>query len=198
MGIARDISKLFSSNTNIATDSELGNYLPLTTASSTYLTQVNASNIYALTTNGPLTNPTIVDGSLKDTIVKGLEEDINIVASAATGTINLDIDTASILYYTSNASANHTLNIRYSSSVSLNSKLAINDTVTVAWMNTNGTTPYRPTIIQIDGVTVTPLWQGGTAPSFGNASSVDVYTFTIIKTASATYTVLGSQTQYKA
>jgi hypothetical protein len=102
------------------------------------------------------------------------------------------------LYYTSSASANHTLNIRYSASASLNSKLPTNDTVTVVWMNTNGTTAYRPTVIQVDGVNVTPLWQGGAAPSSGNASSVDVYTFTIIKTASATYTVLGSQSQYKA
>jgi hypothetical protein len=173
-------------------------YLTQIGASNSYLTQVSASNIYTPKTSGVLTNPTITDGSLKDTLVKGLEEDISIVASSASATINLDIDTASILYYTSNASANHTLNIRYSASASLNSKLPTNDTVTVVWMNTNGTTAYRPTVIQVDGATVTPLWQGGTAPSAGNASSVDVYTFTIIKTASATYTVLGSQTQYKA
>jgi hypothetical protein len=189
LGIARDISKIFSTSTSISTDNEV---------SSTYLTQVSASNLYTLKTNGILTNPTITDGSLKDTVVKGLEEDISIVASSASATINLDIDTASILYYTSSASANHTLNIRYSASASLNSKLPINDAVTVVWMNTNGVTPYRPTTIQIDGSSVTPLWQGGSAPTAGNASSVDVYTFTIIKTASATYTVLGSQTQYKA
>jgi hypothetical protein len=173
-------------------------YLTQSSASNSYLTQVGASTLYTIKTNGALTNPTITDGSLKDTVVKGLEEDISIVASSASATINLDINTASILYYTSSASANHTLNIRYSASASLDSKLPTNDAVTVVWMNTNGTTAYRPTVIQVDGTTVTPLWQGGTAPSAGNASSVDVYTFTIIKTASATYTVLGSQTQYKS
>jgi Domain of unknown function (DUF4183) len=192
------LTQIGASNLYLTQVSASNSYLTQIGASNSYLTQISASNTYTLKTNGALTNPTITDGSLKDTVVKGLEEDINIVASAATGTINLDIDTASILYYTSNASANHTLNIRYSSDTSLNSKLPINDTVTVIWMNTNGATPYRPTVIQIDGVTVTPLWQGGTAPSAGNASSVDVYTFTIIKTASATYTVLGSQSQYKA
>ena len=44
---------------------------------------------------------------------------------------------------------------------------------------------------------MTPKWQGGTAPSAGNASSIDVYVYTIIKTAATpTYTVLGSQTQF--
>ena len=188
-----------SASTTYLTQSNASSlYLTQSSASNSYLTQVGASNVYTLKTNGALTNPAITDGSLKDTVVKGLEEDINIVASSASATINLDIDTASILYYTSSASANHTLNIRYSASASLDSKLPINDTVTVVWMNTNGSTPYRPTTIQIDGSSVTPLWLGGSAPSAGNASSIDVYTFTIIKTASATYTVLGSQSQYKA
>jgi hypothetical protein len=48
----------------------------------------------------------------------------------------------------------------------------------------------------VDGTTITPKWQGGTAPSAGNASSIDSYTFTIIKTASATYTVLASQVKF--
>jgi hypothetical protein len=150
-------------------------------------------------TNKTLTSPAINTATFTDGVVKGLEEDINIVASAATGTINFDVTTASVWYYTSNASANHTLNIRYSSSVSLNTALPVGDAITVVWMNTNGTTAYRPNVIQVDGTTVTPLWQGGTAPSAGNASSVDSYAFTIIKTAATpTYVVLGSQTQFKA
>jgi hypothetical protein len=150
-------------------------------------------------TSASLTTPTITTATFKDGVVRGLEEDVNVVASAASGTINFDVDTASVWYYTSNATANHTLNIRYSSSVSLNTALATGDAITVVWMNTNGTTAYRPNVIQVDGTTVTPLWQGGSAPTGGNASSVDVYTFTVIKTAGTpTYVVLGSQTQFKA
>jgi len=65
-------------------------------------------------------------------------------------------------------------------------------------MITNGSTAYKPaaTSVTIDGVAVTPKWNGGTAPSAGNASSIDVYTFTIIKTASATYTVLATQSKF--
>ena len=133
-------------------------------------------------------------GTLEDSVVRGLEEDVNVVASAATGTINLNVETASIWYYTSNATANHTLNIRYSSSVSLNTALATGDSITVVWMNTNGATAYYPSTIQIDGTTVTPKVPA--AITAGNASAIDAYSFTIIKTASATYTVLETQTKF--
>ena len=133
-------------------------------------------------------------GTLDTTVVKALEEDVNVVASAATGTINLNVETASIWYYTSNATANHTLNIRYSSSVSLNTALAVGDAITVVWLNTNGTTAYYPNVIQIDGNTVTPKVPA--AITAGNASSIDAYSFTIIKTASATFTVLETQTKF--
>lgn len=133
-------------------------------------------------------------GTLDTTVVKALEEDVNVVASAATGTINFDISTASVWYYTSNATANHTLNFRFSSSVSLNTALAVGDAITVVWLNTNGTTAYYPNTIQIDGTTVTPKVPA--AISSGNASAIDAYSFTIIKTASATFTVLETQTKF--
>jgi hypothetical protein len=130
-----------------------------------------------------------------DLIIKGFEEDVNVVASAATGTINFDVATASVWYYTSNATANHTLNFRYNSTNSLSSKLAVGDAITLVWLNTNGSTAYYPNVIQIDGVTVTPKVPA--AISAGNASAIDAYTFTIIKTAATpTYTVLESQTKF--
>lgn len=144
-----------------------------------------------------LTTPTINNATQNTPIIIGAEERCNVVASAATGTINLDIKTATVLYYTANATANHTLNVRGDSGTTLSSLLATGDSITVAWIVTNGATPYYPNAIQIDGSAVTPKWQGGTAPSAGNASSIDAYTFTIIKTAATpTYTVLGSQTRF--
>jgi hypothetical protein len=150
-------------------------------------------------TNKTLTSPTIntpvvSGGTLTDSVIKGLEEDVNVVASAATGTINFDVSTASVWYYTSNATANHTLNIRYSSSVSLNTALAVGDAITVVWLNTNGVTPYYPNVIQVDGNAVTPKVPA--AITAGNASAIDAYSFTIIKTASATFTVLETQTKF--
>ena len=145
-------------------------------------------------TNKTLTSPTINTATFKDGVVRGLEEDINVVASAATGTINFEFDTASIWYYTTNATANHTLNFRYSSSVSLNTALAVGDSITAVWLNTNGATAYYPNVIQIDGTGVTPKVPA--AISAGNASAIDAYSFTIIKTASATFTVLETQTKF--
>jgi hypothetical protein len=130
-----------------------------------------------------------------DLIIKGFEEDVNVVASAATGTINFDVSTASVWYYTTNATANHTLNFRYSSGATLSSVLAVGDAITLVWLNTNGATPYYPNVIQIDGSAVTPKVPA--AISAGNASSIDAYVFTIIKTAATpTYTVLETQTKF--
>lgn len=123
-------------------------------------------------------------------------ETINLVASAATGTINFDALTASVWHYTTNATGNATLNFRGSSSVSMNTLLATGQSITLAWIQTNGATAYYPTTFQVDGSAVTPKWATGTAPTAGNASANDVYTFTIVKTASATYTVYASVTKF--
>jgi hypothetical protein len=74
--------------------------------------------------------------------------------------------------------------------------MATGQTVTIAFLVTQGSTAYYASAMTIDGTSVTPKWQGGTAPSVGNASAIDVYTYTITKTASATYTVLASQTKF--
>lgn len=145
-------------------------------------------------TNKTLTSPTVSGGTLANAVIKGLEEDVNVVASAATGTINFDVETASIWYYTSNATANHTLNFRFSSSVSLDTAMATGDAITLVWLNTNGATAYYPNAITIDGSSVTPKVPA--AISAGNASAIDAYSFTIIKTASATFTVLETQTKF--
>ncbi len=119
-------------------------------------------------------------------------------STAATGTINYDTTNQSVRYSKSNATANFVLNFRASSGTSLNTILANDESLTVAFMAQQGGTAYYCTSVQIDGTTsqVTTEWQGGSAPSSGNANSIDVYTFTIIKTASATFTVLAAQTQF--
>jgi len=147
-------------------------------------------------TNKTLTSPTINTATVSNSILVGPEERTTISATAATGTINFDALTQGVLYYTSNASANFTLNVRGSSGATLNSILTTGDAITVVFLNTNGATAYYPTVYQVDGSAVTPKWQGGTAPTAGNASSIDAYSLTIIKTASATFTVLASQTKF--
>ena len=134
-----------------------------------------------------------VDSKIATPILVSPEERWTTSATAATGTINFDADTQGVVYYTSNASANWTLNIRGSSSTTLASKLATGDSVTISFIVTQGSTAYYQTGFQIDGSSQTIKWSGGTAPSAGNASSINVYQFTIVKTASTpTYTVFGA------
>ena len=117
-------------------------------------------------------------------------------ATAATGTINFDNTTQSVLYYTTNASGNFTLNFRGSSGTSLNTVMSTGESLSATFLVTNGSTAYYNSAVTIDGNSVTPKWQGGSAPTSGNASSVDSYTYVIIKTGSATFTVLASVTKF--
>jgi hypothetical protein len=125
-----------------------------------------------------------------------IRETTTVSATAATGTVNLDVATQSILYYTTNASANWTLNVRGSASTTLNSLMSVGQTITVTFMATQGATAYYESALTIDGSSVTPKWQSGITPVSGNANSVDAYAYAIIKTAAATFTVLASQTRY--
>ena len=74
--------------------------------------------------------------------------------------------------------------------------MSVGQTITVTFLATQGATPYYNNALTIDGTSVTPKWQGGVAPSAGNASSIDSYTYAILKTASATFTVLASITKF--
>lgn len=132
--------------------------------------------------------------SLFSLVTPNILETATVSATPATGTINYDLTTQSVVYYTSNATANWTLNFRGSSGTTLDSILGTGQSITAVFMVTQGATAYYNSAVQIDGTTtgVTTKWQGGSAPTFGLVSSVNVYTYSIIKTASATYTVLAS------
>jgi hypothetical protein len=119
-----------------------------------------------------------------------------ISATAATGTINYDVTTQSVLFYTSNASGNWTVNFRGSSGTTLNTLMQTGESISATFLVTQGSTAYYNSAVTIDGTSVTPKWQGGSAPTSGNASSVDCYTYVIQKTGSATYVVLASQTKF--
>jgi hypothetical protein len=155
-----------------------------------YLKSATAASTYATAANGVLISP----------VLQSPEEVITVSATAATGTINVDLASSAIHYYTANSAADWIFNFRGNGSTTLNSMLNVGGTISVAFLVTNGSTAYKPSTVsvpvQIDGVNVTPKWSGGSAPASGNANSIDAYTFTIIKTASATYTVLGAQTRF--
>lgn len=133
-----------------------------------------------------------VNGTLD---IKEVKEKISF-SSATNSAFNFNCLNQGVLYYTAAQTANRTANFRGDASTTLNSFLNLGQSVTVTVLMTQGSTAYYLNTIQVDGTTVTPKWSGGSAPTGGNASGIDVYTFTIIKTADATFTVLASQTQY--
>jgi hypothetical protein len=129
-------------------------------------------------------------------LLTNASEIATVSATASVGTIAYDITTQSILYYTVSATGNFTINFRANGTTALNTVMAVNQAITVAFLSTQGPTAYYNSVVQVDGSAVTPKYQGGTAWIAGNASSIDVYTYTIIKTGDATFTVFASQTRF--
>lgn len=123
------------------------------------------------------------------------QERTTISATAAGSTVNFDAKTQGVLYYTSNSSGNWTLNVRGDGSTTLNSMMTTGDALTVVFMATN-TTAYYANAFTIDGSAVTPKYQNGVAFASGSANAIDIYTYTIFKTADATFTVLAGQTKF--
>lgn len=194
---ARDLANSAAAFAAVST-TELGFLDGVTSAVQTQIDAKAASSTAATLTgtqtltNKTLTAPTINNAINTGSVLISPEERTTISATAATGTVNFDAVTQGVLYYTTNASGNWTLNVRGSSGATLNNSLTTGDAITVSFLVTNGSTAYYQTAFNIDGSVVTPKYSGGTAPASGNASAIDVYSYTIVKTASATFTVFGA------
>lgn len=194
---------------NFNTTATLGNAaigLGNTTTTVGNLTLTNVT-LSSGTSNMTLGNTAVTIGSATSSIgnlaltnvtITTIQEPSNVTATAANATINMDLLNNSVLYLTSNAAGNFTINFRGSSTTSLNTMMSNNTSVSCTVLTTQGATAYYNSALQVDGSSVTPRWQGGTAPTSGNASGIDSYTYVIIKTGSAAFTVLAAQTQFKA
>ena len=184
-------------NLSVAGSTTLTTPLPVASGGTGAATLAGA-NIPAVNATNTFTATQTVTGtsSAKAIVLTDAAEVATVSATAATGTINYDITTQSVLYYTSNASANWTVNFRASSGTSLDTAMSTGQSVTVTFLVQQGSTAYYNNAVQVDGSSVTPKYQGGTAWSAGNASSIDSYSITIIKTANATFTVLEAQTKF--
>ena len=143
-----------------------------------------------------LTGKTLTSPTITNPLITEIRETATVSATAATGTIAYDALTQVVLYYTTDASGNFTVNFRGNSGTSLDSVMSTGQSLSATFLVTNGATAYYNSAVQVDGSSVTPKWQGGSAPTAGNASSIDSYTYVIIKTGSATFTVLASVTKF--
>ena len=169
------------------------NVANITTANITTANVATMSGTTSYTATQTFTGSTTALGA----VFQDAAEVATVSATAATGTINYDVTSQSVLYYTTNASANWTVNFRGNGTTSLNTLMSTGQALTVVFLVSQGATAYYNNAVTIDGSSVTPKYQGGTAWSSGNASGIDAYSYTIVKTGSATFTVFASQTQFK-
>jgi len=185
--------KQIMANVNLAT--QVTGTLPIANGG-TGATSLASASIATYTGSETLTNKTLTAPTITNALVTSIRETTTVSATAATGTINFDTLTQVVLYYTTNASGNFTVNFRGNSGTSLDTVMSTGQSLSATFLVTNGSTAYYNSAVTIDGNSVTPKWQGGSAPTSGNASAVDSYTYVIVKTGSATFTVLASQTKF--
>lgn len=216
-GSATSSIPLSQLDSNFATTITLGNTAiqlgnTVTTLNNMTYANVTISSVATTFPNNFLSNSTATLGNttvtlgsttssvgnltVTNTTVTEMKETATVSATASTGTINFDVLTQVVLYYTTNASGNFTINFRGNSGATLDSVMATGQSLSATFLSTQGSTAYYNSAVTIDGNSVTPKWQGGSAPTSGNASSVDSYTYVIIKTGSATFTVLASVTKF--
>jgi len=127
-----------------------------------------------------------------------LQEKILVSGSAFSSPTAINLLENSVIYSTAAATGNFTINFKGDGSTSLNDVMSTGNIISAAVLVTNTGTPYYINAYQVEGTAsgVTTEVQGGAALSAGNANSIDVYNFSIIKTADATYTILISQSQF--
>ena len=192
MTIAGQLSSLLNSN----------GVLTVSTITSTSIVLSGQSILQGITATAITGTNLLVNGSssLVAATVQNIVETANVIVGAPTSVTTASISNGAVIYYTSTATTNWTLNATFSSgNTTMNSVLAVGQVLSFVVLATQGSTAYYNTAVQVDGTTstVTTYWQNGTAPTKGYASGIDAYSYTIIKTASApTYTVLASQTQF--
>ena len=133
--------------------------------------------------------------SLANKTIKTFKENVTLTGAAPAASTNFDVLTQPIAIY-STANANFTVNVRGNATTTLNSALAIGESITVNFFVPNGATAYYPNAWAIDGSAITPKYQGGTAYTAGNASATDLYVLFIVKTADATWSAYVSQTKF--
>ena len=118
-------------------------------------------------------------------VTGGLFEGSFIKAGKLSDNLQIGIATANIFYFTTTESTTSTPNIRWNDTYALSSKMAVGDVASVTVVTTAAAAGYAANWT-IDGNAVTEVWAGGSAPSSGGSSGLDVYSLTIIRKASGT------------
>lgn len=196
---------------SIASQISFGNYTAATAQTVTSNAQPNITSI------GTLSNITVTDGVISGNITTGnitssgnltlagtltggaikyMFENANIIAASPPVTTDINVISGAIQFWTGNVASNVVANIRGDANTPLNSLLAVGQSSTIAFMLPQATA-YFVNFVKVDNANIAPVWQGGSNVAVGNANSIDLYTFTVIKTANATFKIFASQTRYQ-
>jgi len=123
-----------------------------------------------------------------------LAEEVNVTAGKLSDNTNINVEDGMVHLFTTAESTTSTPNIRYNGSTALNARMSIGQSIVVTLITTANGSAYSANIT-IDGDAVTENWIGGSAPNGGGSSGVDIHSFTIIKTANATFTVIANHSK---
>jgi hypothetical protein len=180
VGVITATSASFSGNVSIA-------------GTITYEDVTNVDSVGLITArSGLIVNSGISTISGGANFDKLLREGVNITAGKLSDNTNINLENGMVHLFTTTETTTSTPNIRYNASTSLNSVMETGDAIAVTIITTAASGAYSAQLT-IDGSAVTENWIGGSAPSDGGTSGVDIYSYTIIKRGSATYTVIANQ-----
>jgi len=175
---------------DVGSSIKLGGATGIITAITFSGTATNASGLTGTPNiNVGVATATSFSGELHTTSL--LKEEVNITAGQLSDNTNIDLANGMVHLFTTADDATSTPNIRYDASNSLNSKMSIGEAITVVLISATAAAAYSAELT-IDSSAVTEEWLGGSAPSTGGSGGYDVYTYNIIKTADATFTVLAN------
>jgi len=132
--------------------------------------------------------------------IEGFKVEDGQTAATPNGEFNFYLASGHFFRYTGTPGADYYPNFKHSASINLNDRMNVNDVVTATLVvNSPAVTYHIANTIHIDGnatgensYTIDTDWVGGSAPDAGNGSGHDIYSFTIIKTADKTFTILAN------
>ncbi len=154
----------------------------------------------ASTGNLTLTDASVMVGDIETARITTNEiiERINLdTGGGLNGSTPINLAEKAVHYFATATVGNWTWNVRGDGSTALNTIMATGDAMTFTAIANNGGTARHMAGFEIDGVSQTVKWVSDSPVTAGNANSLDVYSFSIIKTGNAAFTVIGSMTQYK-
>ena len=122
-------------------------------------------------------------------------ERVNITAGKLSDNQNINLDNGMAHLFTTTETTTSTPNII--STAGINTSMATGDALSVSIITTAAAAGYSERV-KIDGLLtgITTSWNGGSAPSAGGSSGKDFYSYTIIKTGDAAFTVLGNLSNF--